>query len=110
MKHLKTFENKNGKSQLLDAMIEYNRICSLIVDFINFEGLVGEDEIRNVIYYYYEADVKKIGDSVLIVVFGDYEERELDIPSIVISNENEEKLHEFIQNPELYKSTKKYNL
>lgn len=111
MKHLKTFESKgdNGKKLLNTVMHSYDRMCDTIKDFINFEGLVG-DEIRNVVYYYYETNVEKIGDRVLFVVFGDYEKNQLDIPAILINNKNERKLHEFIEDPELYKSTKKYNL
>jgi hypothetical protein len=92
MKHLRLFENKDGKDILLDAMIEYERVCSLIVDFINLEKLVTEGGIKNVVYFYFEKDVEVIGDRVLIVVFGDYEERTLDIPSIMINNEEEKEI------------------
>ena len=102
--------NKTNNKILLDAMVEYDRVGELIKDFINFEKLIGDDKIRNVVCYYYEKNVEEMGDKILFVVFGQYEDRKLDIPSIMIDNEYEEKLHEFIQDPNLYMSAKKYNL
>jgi len=110
MKINKVFENRDGKDILLDAMIEYEEVCGFIKDFINFEGLVTDGTIQNVVYYYYERDVEKVGDIILIVSFGDWEERKLGVPSIMIDNETEKKLHRFIENPSLYKSTKNYNI
>ena len=109
MKVNRVFENKNGKDILLDAKIEYEEVCGFIRDFINFENLVS-GTIKNVTRYYYERNVEKFGDSILIVVFGDYEKKDLDIPAILIDNETEKDLHKFIEDPELYKSTKNYNL
>lgn len=110
MKHIKLFENNSGKLQLQNAMDEYDKIGKLIRDFINFEGLVTEGKIKDVVYYYYETNVEKVGDKILFVVFGDYEKNRLDVPAIMILNEDEKKLYKFIEDPDLYMNTKKYNM
>ena len=68
MKYLKIFEN-NGEQVVLNAMNEYDRICDLMRDFINFEKLYNK-EVKHVIKYYYETDVFEDGDNIIICLFG----------------------------------------
>ena len=109
MKHIKLFENSNGEQIVLNTMNEYTRICDLIRDFINIEKLYNI-EVHNVIRYYFEKDMEVIGDSVIICIFG-FNDRDYDEDvSIFINEEQQKKLYKFIEDPDLYRSAKKYNI
>lgn len=110
MKHLRLFEGKDGKDELLDAYIEFERICNLIRDFINFERL-HHKKVKGVYYYYFEKDVEVVGDRVLFAMFGDLDkDSDDDQPGVMLNREQQKQLYRFIENPTLYKSERKYNL
>lgn len=110
MKHLKIFENRDGRDEVLDAMVEFDRICDLIKDFINLEQLHNK-KVKDIYHYYFEKDVDEMGDMVLFALFGDNDKHDNDDnPGVMLFEEDQKKLYEFIQNPELYKNTKNFNL
>lgn len=110
MKHLRLFENIDGKDVVLDAMLEHDRVCNLIRDFINFEKLYIDKAIKEVVYFYFEKNVSELGDRILFAVIGDFD-RDEDTPSAIMLNEEQQKdLYEFVKNPKVYKNMKKYNI
>ena len=110
MKHLRLFENTNGKNDLIDAMVEYERICNLIKEFINFEN-IHDKPVEDIVMYYYEENVAVVGDKYLFVIFGDNDKDHFDDqPGLTINEDYQQKLYDFISNPKIYKSSKKYNL
>jgi hypothetical protein len=109
MKHLRIFESKNSEKLVLDAMTEYDRICDLMRDFINLENLNGNIKVAEVLRYYIEKDISTDVDAAIfadIIEVGKYHYDGDD--TIMITDL--EKLYRFIDNPEQYKNSKKYNL
>ena len=109
MKHLKIYENKSIENKVLNIMNQYDDMCDVICDFINFEY----DENKGyVLRYYIEEDLEVVGDKGIIAQYGKYTKDGKSIPkderSYVIMDIDS--LYKFIDNPELYKKTKKYNL
>jgi len=101
MKYLKKYENLSTAEKMVkNAFDEYDRICDLITDFIKFEKIVNFN-IKYVFRYYFENDEDENGEYI-VAIFDDEE------PGIIIHNL--EDLYRFIDNPEQYKSSKKYNL
>jgi len=37
MKHLRLYENKNSEDKVFKVMNEYDEMCNIIKDFINFD-------------------------------------------------------------------------
>lgn len=109
MKHLRLFEDVDGMDVVLDAMLEYDRVCELIKNFINFEKLYYSKPIEKIIYFYFEKNVSKIGDNVLFAVLDEFDTDDSP-PAIMIDEEKQKKLYEFIKNPKVYKNMKKFNL
>lgn len=108
-KFTENIKNSSNKSEKLvkNVMNEYDNICNLIYQFIIFENI--EKNIKSVTRYYYETNVSVVGDTAMFYEFiklkddGDY-------PVFMLNEDELEKLYEFIDNPSLYKSTRKYNL
>ena len=107
MKHLKLFEKKDSKQIVENTVGEYEKIGNLIRDCIKFEN--PNMDIRNVYYYYYESNFIEDGDVVLITCYTNMKYQEVDEPYVFAGKELED-LYEFIDNPGLYKETRKYNL
>jgi hypothetical protein len=108
MKHLKLFENKNSNKEVKNAVDEYTRIGDLIRDYIKFTDT--SIEIMDVYYYYYETDLEEIGDVGLIISYTGPRRTTSDDYVYTICNEELESLYVFIKDPELYMSSKKFNL
>lgn len=113
MKYLKQFENNNIEKTLKSVADEHSVYCDLIKDFINIEKLwedLYKKEITSVTFYYYEHDFAVVGDETIIAVIEEnYLSDDENIP-IAISEDMFDKLYKFIENPELYKNSKKFNV
>ncbi len=109
MKHLRIFENINTEKLVKDTMDEYERICDLICEFINLEKLYPCFPIKYVMRYYFDefednqialfAQVQNVDTK--------YDE---DCLISMIEGQNLENLYIYINDPEQYKSSKKYNI
>ena len=108
MKYLRLFENKDTEEMVENAIENYNIVGDLIRDFIKYED--PEMDIRDVYYYYYEHDLEKINDTGLIISYTDSRRRTSDEYVHLIYEDDLEKLYKFMEDPELYKATNKYNL
>jgi len=111
MKHLKIYENKKSENLVTNAMKEYDKICDLICKFINLEKLYPCEPIKYVIRYYFERSMEEEGDIAMFTsnVNMNYKEEDGCESSMIIGKDLEN-LYSFIDNPEVYKSTKKYNM
>lgn len=107
MKYLKLFENINGKNKIQNLLYEYNKMCNMLQDFIILENKVNKEDIRDVYMFYYESNLDEIGKESLVVSFVD---KDREYGGTILNEKELEKLYKFIENPELYKQTKKYNL
>ncbi len=106
MKHIKLFEN-NIANQLKTTINEYNRFGDLIRDYLAFNE--PELDIKDVYYYYFEKDINDVGDEGIIVSYTNSDRSE-DTEGRIIFDKQLPELYKFIEDPELYKETKKYNI
>ena len=108
MKHLRIFENKDPQHMIDNAIKDYNVVADLIRDFIKFEN--PDMDIKDVYYYYYAHDLKEDGDKGLIVSYTDSMRKTNDEYVHLIYDSDFKKLYRFMEVPELYMSTNKYNI
>lgn len=108
MKHLIIFESKSAEKLVLDTMNEYDKICDLIRDFINLEEL-SDGVINHVTRYYVEHDVDDNIEFAIVAEAFKVGRYDPDDDNFVLIKDLE-KLYRFIDNPEQYKNSKKYNL
>lgn len=111
MKHLKIYELKKSENLVMNTMNEYDKICALICDFINLEKLYSCGPVKYVIRYYFENNIEVDGDVGMFTdnVNMDYKESD-DCPGSMIVGKDLENLYSYIDNPDVYKNTKKYNM
>jgi len=121
MKHLKTYENiyspykqkqENIKNSILGSfIIERNRIYELTREYINtyitdYNGQINARKITRIEFPYYKWS-SSWGDDMEIFYRDHREHKELDIR---LSKTETEELIAFIENSDLFKSMRKYNL
>ena len=110
MKHLRLFEDVDGVDIVLDAMLEYDRVCNLIKEFINFEKLYTDKPIKDIVHFYFEENVSEWGDRILFAVVGDFDKDEDEAPAIMLNEKQQKNLYDFVKNPKVYKNMRKYNI
>ena len=111
MKHLRIYENKKSENLVTNAMKEYDKICDLICEFINLEKLYPCEPIKYVIRYYFENNVNDKDDVAMFTENVNMNFKNVDgCENSMIIGKDLENLYSFIDNPEVYKNTKKYNI
>lgn len=109
MKHLKLYEKKFNENSLKKFAEEKEELYSLIKEYSIINNLYDFDEDDIVIDIYYEHNVAKIGDEVIIVTTINSKTAEQREDKFYPISELDD-LNRFIENPERYKTSKKYNL
>lgn len=110
MKHLKLYEKNYNENSLESFFEEKQSFYDKIKDFLLFEehDITDQDIIIDM-YFYKDDDIEKC-----IIVRAMYQDDNNKYhyheDSIVIENNELPNLYRFMENPETYKSSKKYNL
>lgn len=107
MKHLQLYEKKFTINSLKKFATEKDELYELIKEYSKIQNLYVFEYTYNISNFYYEYNVEKVGDEVIIVsVIDDVSSKELE--PYMISDVDD--LNRFIQNPKVYINQKKYNL
>jgi len=112
MKHLQLYEKNFTVNSLKKFAKEKDELYELIREYSIINKIYDFDNVKHtVVDFYYEYNVSKIGDEVIVVsTFVDTisisEQRE----DLYYTISNLDDLNRFIENPKVYKSSNKYNL
>lgn len=108
MKHLKLYEKKFNKNSLKKFAEEKDELYRLIKEYSILNNIFEFETNDEVIDFYYEHNYQKVGDEVIIVSIENT--KVFDDEDKVYSITNLDDLNKYIEDPEIYTSTKKYNL
>lgn len=107
MKHLKLYEKKFNKNSLKKFAEEKDELYRLIKEYSILNNIFEFETNDEVIDFYYEHNYQKVGDEVIIITAMNTKNIE---ETVYYSITNLDDLNKYIEDPEIYTSTKKFNL
>lgn len=108
MKHLKLYEKKFNKDSLRKFAEEKDELYSLIREYSIINKLYDFDKDWTISDFYYEYNVSKVGDEVIIITVINNYSTEDDPQPYMISDLYD--LNRYIENPKTYNTVNKFNL
>lgn len=109
MKHIKLFENKWTENKLKSFIAENVEICALIKEFLLIEKYIKYND--EIISFYFENMSNNSECIIIEILIGENLKNSEKVDHVSLEESYEiENLYTFINDPEAYRNSKKYNI